>query len=256
MPATSGWRRAGIRPRAQARRPRPRDRGFRIKGKFALDNERLALDEFLFETGPLDNPYAAEGKGFVDFGQEPRFALSLDGAQVRFDEAVGADASGQRPDAGTSGSRRLQEALLDLPKPSMPGTIEVNLPAVVAGDTTVRDVRLSAEPATGGWTVKSLAATLPGRTTLEADGMLRTEGDFGFTGSLLLAIGQPSGFAAWVSQDVDDAIRRLPAAGFRAKVDLTRSARPSAISNWGSAMPHSAARPTAGSRATPSLRPC
>ena len=195
--------------------------GFRVKGKFALDNERMALDEFLFETGPLDNPYAAEGKGFVDFGQEPHFALSLEGAQVRFDEAVGADPLG----SGVTLAQRLaafQEALLDLPKPSISGTVEVNLPAVVAGDTTVRDVRLSAEPASGGWALKSLAATLPGRTTLEADGMLRTEGVFGFSGSLLLAIGQPSGFAAWVSQDVDDAIRRLPAAGFRAKVDLTQ----------------------------------
>ncbi len=194
--------------------------GFRIKGKFALDDVRLALDEFRFETGPLDNPYAADGKGFLDFGTEPRFALSLNGAQVRFDEAIGADASG-----GLTLAERLaalQEALLDLPKPSIPGTLEVNLPAVVAGDTTVRDVRLSAEPATGGWSVKSLAATLPGRTTLEADGMLRTEGDLGFSGSLLLAVAQPSGFAAWVAQDVDDAIRRLPAAGFRADVDLTQ----------------------------------
>src|SRR5690606_2336210 len=33
----------------------------------------------------------------------------------------------------------------------------------------------------------------------------------------------PSGFAAWVSRDVDDAIRRLPAAGFSADVDLTQS---------------------------------
>lgn len=195
--------------------------GFRIKGKFALDNERLALDPFRFETGPLDNPYSADGKGFVEFGAEPRFALSLNGAQVRFDEAIGVDASG----SGLTLAERLaalQEALLDLPKPSIPGTLEVNLPAVVAGDTTVRDVRLSAEPATGGWTVKSLAATLPGRSTLEADGVLRTEGDFGFSGSLLLAVGQPSGFAAWVAQDVDDAIRRLPAAGFRADVDLTQ----------------------------------
>ena len=195
--------------------------GFRVKGKFALDDERLAFDEFLFETGPLDNPYSAKGKAFVDFGTEPRFALSVDGAQVRFDEAIGAETSGN----GLTLPERLaalQEALLDLPKPSIPGTIEVNLPAVVAGDTTVRDVRLSAEPATGGWTVKSLAATLPGRTTLEADGMLRTEGDLGFSGSMLLAIGQPPGFAAWVSQDVDDAIRRLPAAGFRAKVELTQ----------------------------------
>ncbi len=195
--------------------------GYRINGKFTLDHKRLSFDEFLFETGPLDNPYSAEGKGFVDLGQEPRFALSVDGAQVRFDEAIGADVEG----GGLTLAERLaalQEALLDLPKPAMPGTVEVNLPAVVAGDTTIRDVRLSAEPADDGWTVKSLAATLPGRTTLEADGHLRTEGEFGFAGSLLLAIGQPSGFATWVSQDVDDAIRRLPAAGFRAKVDVTR----------------------------------
>ena len=42
--------------------------------------------------------------------------------------------------------------------------------------------------ATGGRAVKSLAATLPARTTLEADGALRTEGDLGFSASLLLAI--------------------------------------------------------------------
>ena len=36
-----------------------------------------------------------------------------------------------------------------------------------------------------------------------------------------MAVAQPSGFAAWLSKDVDEAIRRLPAAGFKAKVDLT-----------------------------------
>ncbi|RUU58503.1 AsmA protein, partial [Mesorhizobium sp. M2C.T.Ca.TU.009.01.2.1] len=67
------------------------------------------------------------------------------------------------------------------------------------------------------------AGRLPGRTTLEADGMLSVEDHFGFTGSLLLAVGQPSGFAAWLSKDVDEAIRRLPAAGFKAKVDLSEN---------------------------------
>jgi hypothetical protein len=195
--------------------------GFRVKGKFSLDNERLASSEFLFETGPLANPYSAEGRGLVDFGVAPRFEVVLDGAQVRLDEAIGAgDDAGGLTFAERFGA--LQEALLDLPKPSIPGTVEVNLPAVVAGDTTIRDVRLSAEPATGGWAVKSLAATLPGRTTFEADGLLRTDGELGFSGSLLLAVAQPSGFAAWVARDVDDAIRRLPAAGFRADVDLTQ----------------------------------
>ena len=195
--------------------------GYRINGKFSFDHERLSFDEFLFETGPLTNPYSADGRGFIALGDQARFEVTVDGAQVRFDEAIGAgDAAGSQTLA-----QRLavtQEALADLPRPTIPGTLEVNLPAVVAGDTTIREVRLSAEPAAEGWTVKSLAATLPGRTKLEADGLLRTDGELAFNGSLLLAIGQPSGFAAWVAQDVDDAIRRLPAAGFRADVDLGR----------------------------------
>ncbi|TPM38678.1 AsmA family protein [Mesorhizobium sp. B2-3-4] len=197
------------------------DPGFRLNGKFSLDHQKLGIDEFRFETGPLDNPYTADGKASVDLGQKPSFAIEANGAQVQFDEAVGAQAgAGLTLDQRIAG---LEQALLDLPKPTIPGTVEVKLPAVVAGDTTVRDVHLSAEPVDDGWLVKSLAATLPGRTKLEADGkvMLNVQSHFGFTGSLLLAVSQPSGFAAWLSKDVDEAIRRLPAAGFKAKVDLS-----------------------------------
>ncbi|WP_095202204.1 AsmA family protein [Mesorhizobium carmichaelinearum] len=199
------------------------DPGFRLNGKFSLDHQKLGVDEFRFETGPLDNPYTADGKASVDLGQKPNFAIEANGAQVQFDEAVGAQAgAGLTLDQRIAG---LEQALLDLPKPTIPGTVEVKLPAVVAGDTTVRDVHLSAEPVESGWSIKSLAATLPGRTTLEADGMLalNVQGHFGFTGSLLLAVAQPSGFAAWLSRDVDEAIRRLPAAGFKAKVDLAEN---------------------------------
>lgn len=195
------------------------DPGFRLNGKFALDHQKLGIDEFRFETGPLDNPYTADGKASVDLGLKPRFSIEASGAQVQFDEAVGA-AGG----AGLTLAQRVaafEQALLSLPKPTIPGTLEVKLPAVVAGDTTVRNVQLSAEPTDGGWSVKSLAATLPGRTTLEASGLLSVQDHFGFTGSLLVAVAQPSGFAAWLSKDVDEAIRRLPAAGFKAKVDLT-----------------------------------
>ncbi|TPK47728.1 AsmA family protein [Mesorhizobium sp. B2-5-4] len=199
------------------------DPGFRLNGKFSLDHQKLGVDEFRFETGPLDNPYTADGKASVDLGQKPSFAIEANGAQVQFDEAVGAPAgAGLTLDQRIAG---LEQALLDVPKPTIPGTVEVKLPAVVAGDTTVRDVHLSAEPVGDGWSVKSLAATLPGRTKLEADGkvMLNVQGHFGFTGSLLLAVAQPSGFAAWLSKDVDEAIRRLPAAGFKAKVDLSEN---------------------------------
>ena len=114
----------------------------------------------------------------------------------------------------------LEAALVDLPRPAIPGRVEVSLPAVVAGDTTIRDVRLSAEPADGGWTLKSFAATLPGRTTLEAG----RQAQDGWRVRLrrlhcCSPSRQPSGFAAWLARDVDDAIRRLPAAGFQARVE-------------------------------------
>jgi hypothetical protein len=96
----------------------------------------------------------------------------------------------------------------------------VKLPAVVAGDTTIRDVALSAAPALDGWYLSSASAILPGRSTLEAKGFLTTGKKPRFEGSLLLAVKQPSGFAAWLSKDVDAAIRRLPAAGFSGSVHL------------------------------------
>ncbi|WP_315923803.1 AsmA family protein [Mesorhizobium sp. SP-1A] len=191
--------------------------GYRLHGKFQLDHRRLAFPEFRFETGPLDNPYTADGSATVDIGATPRFSVKATGAQVQFDEAVGSG-------AGMTLARRVsavEKALSSLPRPTIPGTVDVGLPAVVAGDTTIRDVRLSAEPAERGWTVNSFAATLPGRATLEANGLLGIDDGIGFKGSLLLAVGQPSGFAAWLAKDVDEAIRRLPAAGFRADVDMS-----------------------------------
>ncbi|MET3660788.1 AsmA family protein [Aquamicrobium ahrensii] len=193
--------------------------GYRASGKFQFDHRRLVLDEFRFETGPLDNPYAADGSAFLDLGQEPRFRIEASGAQVQFDEAV----SGERGPVLGAAARitALQQALRRLPRPTIPGSVDVKLPAVVAGDTTIRDVHLTAEPARDGWLVHSLGATLPGRATLEAGGLLNTGDAFGFRGKMLLAVAQPSGFAAWLAKDVDEAVRRLPAAGFSAEVDLT-----------------------------------
>lgn len=197
---------------------RPAPPAYRLSGAFDLDHAALAVPEFRFETGAADDPYVAEGSASFDLGAAPRFLIRADGAQIRFDDAV-------TETVGGVGLRErlaaLHEILFDMPRPTIPGRIEVALPAVVAGDTTVRDVHLYAEPSETGWKVASLGATLPGRTTLEAKGDLAVGDGLGFDGSLLLAVGQPSGFAAWLARDVDDAIRRLPSAGFSAAVSLT-----------------------------------
>jgi hypothetical protein len=189
-----------------------------MSGTFSLDHKHLAADQFRFETGPVDNSYAANGKAFLDFGEKPRFGISVKGEQVRFDETIAGQTGKLTLDQRIAALKRVIDGL---PKPGIPGSIDVTLPAVLAGDTTIRDVAFSAEPAAGGWRLKSFDATLPGRTTLEASGFLRAGGDFGFKGSLLLAVKQPSGFAGWIAHDVNDAIRRLPSAGFHADVDLT-----------------------------------
>lgn len=192
---------------------------YRVSGDFRLDHELFDVSAFRFETGPLADPYMAEGKASITLGSEPRFEIEADGAQLRFQDVAEAG------DGSLAFAARLEafkEVMYDLPTPEIPGSIKVNLPAIVAGDTTVRDVSLAAEPVEGGWSIGAMSATLPGRATLQIEnGHLRTTfGDFGLTGKLRLAVRQPSGFAAWLAKDVDEAIRRLPRAGFEADVDL------------------------------------
>ncbi|UUP16110.1 hypothetical protein NTH_00552 [Nitratireductor thuwali] len=192
--------------------------GNRLSGSFTLGHRRLEVEQFRFETGPLADPYTAEGQATVELGAQPSFSITADGAQIR----VGGEA--ESAIAGQSAEERLSALLsflAQLPKPDMPGRIAVNLPAIVAGDTTIREIRVEAEPVEAGWQMNSLAATLPGRTRFEGKGLLGTGEEVSFNGDILLAIGQPSGFAAWLARDVDEAIRRLPSAGFSAEVALS-----------------------------------
>nr|WP_309086068.1 AsmA family protein [Chelativorans sp.] len=201
--------------------PGPADPGNRVIGRFTLDHQRLAVEEFRFETGPESNPYTASGKAAVELGANPSFSVTAEGAQIRLEgpEAESGVMSGLSADARLSA---LMAFLANLPKQTIPGTVAINLPAIVAGDTTIRDIRVRAEPSEEGWNIGSMAATLPGRTRFEGEGVLATGDALAFTGKMLLAIAQPSGFAAWLARDVDEAIRRLPAAGFSADVELTR----------------------------------
>src|SRR5690606_31737204 len=108
-----------------------------------------------------------------------------------------------------------------LPRPAIPGTVDLRLPAIIAGGTTIRQLTLSAEPDPDGWRIGAFSAEPPGRTTLEASGVLVTGEAPAFRGQMLMAIRQPSGFASWLVDDVDEAIRRLPSAGLAARVDLS-----------------------------------
>jgi uncharacterized protein involved in outer membrane biogenesis len=195
----------------------------RIAGSFELMNDRLRIPDYEFKMGDPADPYVVTGEATIDAGRKPEFLVKAVGQQVDMSR-FGGDSEGTAQSEAVPLMDRVRAFLTlaaDVPVPDLPGKAMVRLPALVAGDTTIRDIELDMSPARDGWRIARLEAQLPGRTTLSAAGKLTLTGAQSFDGDLLLASNQPSGFAEWVTGSVPDAVRRLKSAGFSAKVSLT-----------------------------------
>lgn len=195
-------------------------------GAFEADNERLRVPEYRMQFGGGDNPYIVTGEATIDTGPEPDFLLIADGRQVNFNAAREAQAGGESPAAPPVSAgerlRRLNGLLANLPPPPLPGRVEISLPAVLLGGTTIREVAIAARPQDGRWHVDRFSANLPGRTTVEASGVLTAGEAPEFAGELVVASNQASGLANWLTGSVDPVIRRIGQTGFSAQVHLTR----------------------------------
>ena len=202
----------------------PPEAAMTARGDFEADNERLRVGEYRMELGGGVDPYVVTGEATVDTGREPEFLLTADGQQVDIGAETGDPETGEGADASRSARERiaqLNEFLSRLPPPPLPGRVEISLPAVLAGGTTMRDISIAARPDNGSWQVDSFAASLPGRTRVEASGVLSVGERAAFSGDLLVASSQPSGLANWLTGEVDPVMRRIDQAGFSAKVSLT-----------------------------------
>lgn len=194
------------------------------RGSFEADNERLRIPDYRMAIGGGTDPYIVTGEATVDTGPEPDFLLTADGQQVDVSRIGAEEANGKTGRRPVSLPDRLTEFtdfLAGLPPPPLPGRIDIALPAIVAGDTTIRDIAIAARPADESWQIDRLVASLPGRTRVEADGLLQVGERTAFSGNLLVASNQPSGLANWLSGEVDPVLRRITDAGFSAKVSLT-----------------------------------
>ncbi|WP_184354497.1 AsmA family protein [Rhizobium sp. BK602] len=197
----------------------------RVKGRFELTNERIRISEYRLEVGAADDPYVVTGEATLDTGKKPEFLLTADGQQIdvnRLGNNQGASGKTNRNPA-ISARQRLNNLIAvaaEIPIPQVPGKATFRLPAIVAGDTTIRDVQLDLQPAGTGWKIDHAIGTLPGRTQVEASGRLMLQGEPNFVGNLVVASNQPSGLASWLVGSVDPAIRQLKQAGFSADVSL------------------------------------
>lgn len=199
-------------------------------GLFEVDTESLRVGEYRLEVGTPDDPYVVTGEATIDTGEEPEFLLIADGQQVDLDR-LGSAAGGIPPENQQDVESEPPVSLAEridtfrsiieaVPVPDLPGRVSLVLPAIIAGETTLREVSIEARPNGESWLVDDFSAALPGRTVIEADGELGLGADFGFSGNMVLASNQPSGFASWLTDDVDPAIRSLRSAGFEAEVLL------------------------------------
>ncbi|MFZ2101815.1 MAG: AsmA family protein [Oricola sp.] len=208
-----------------------------VQGRFSASPRAVSVAEYRGEFGDPKDPYVVTGSAGITGGAEPRYHVEVKGTQVTLAETGAEQPQADQKPAVSFSDRlaRVQAMLAALPFPPIPGSIDVDLPAIVAGDTTIRDIRLAAAPDDSGgadarrrWKVSRFTAELPGRTAIEADGTLQMPlGDAGkenqasFAGNLLVASRQPSGLATWLTGAADEPIRRLDNAGFAAKVDIT-----------------------------------
>ncbi|WP_051558961.1 AsmA family protein [Allorhizobium undicola] len=203
-------------------KPMPRPRA---KGHFELANDRIRLPDYRLEIGTTDDPYVITGEATLDTGKNGQFLLTAEGQQIDVDRLTPDTPKGKTGRLAEASVRQRIRALLALadqiPVPSVPGRASLKLPAILAGDTVIRDVTLDLRPNGDGWQVEKAVALLPGRTQVEASGRLRLRGDASFTGALLAASNQPSGLAGWLAGEVDPALRQLRTAGFSADVQLT-----------------------------------
>lgn len=211
-----------IVPRGEGGNVDTTNRLARINGVFTADAAGIRLREATLTAGPAGEPYRADGSAELTFDTPQRFAVTLKGQQLRFADLEGGGKAG-RVGAGVPLAERLAtlEAFLSrIPVPAMAGVIDVSLPALVAGDTTLRDLSFSAAPQDGRWRISRYGAELPGRTRLEGEGVLETSEGLGFRGTMTLASRQPTGFAQWLGIAADDGLRGLSGAGFTASVEL------------------------------------
>ncbi len=196
-------------------------------GTFLATPKQININEYQLDIGAKEDPYTITGQGVVSLQDNIYFKMQADGRQIDVDQLQ--QKINNEKNRLENRLSALHSILKRVPVPTAKGEIDIILPVIVAGDTFIRDVKTLISSTGKGWILRSLKATLPGNTALEVKGRFGLQNGFGFSGKVLIASRQPSGFAYWVSGNVDETFRRLKSVGLSA--DMTISQRQTALEN-------------------------
>lgn len=196
-----------------------------LEGKFNATPRLVDLPEFRLEIGDRADPYTITGDGSAQIGEIINFDIQADGRQIDLDRVANVqdEASATVEHSLEQRLNILRNIIEQIPVPQANGTIDLSLPAIVAGDTVIREISTIFSPEGNGWKIKRLNAVFPGNTKFEVRGKVGLREAYGFTGNMLVASRQPTGLAAWLGKRNDPFIRKLRSAGFSADVVISEN---------------------------------
>lgn len=160
-----------------------------------ISNRAVLAKALEFRYGAEERPFTMSGVATLDLAAVPSFEAVLSARQIDLDRTLG-----DGPDKPVSFDGALAAfgaTIASLPVPSVPGRIGFDIPGVVVGGSIISDLRADLVTAPAGWTVDTLEATLPGKSSLAAHGQLATAPTIGFNGDVSLSSDQPATLISW-----------------------------------------------------------
>ena len=191
-----------------------------LTGKFEAGPSNIAVEEYRMAIGQRDDPYVIVGSAALDTGAEPRFDLQLRGQRLET-ERIAPDAL---PEGPTLAERfdALERLAAGLPRLPIDGVVDISLPAIVLPQGVGQNVRLAARAQNGAWSVTEASILLPGRTRVETSGELKLADGLTYDGEIVAVSRQPTGFATWLGNPVDEALRATGQLGVSGDLTLSR----------------------------------
>lgn len=162
-----------------------------------ISNRAVLAKALEFRYGAEERPFTISGVATLDLAAAPSFEAVLSARQIDLDRTLG-----EGPDKPVSFNNALAAfgaTIAGLPVPSVPGRVGFDIPGVVVGGSIISDLRADLVTAPSGWTIDTLEAALPGKSSLAAHGRLSTAPTIGFDGDVTLSSDQPATLIAWWS---------------------------------------------------------
>jgi AsmA family len=183
---------------------------WRASGSLKVDSNAASLDNLEIRVGPEDRALSANGSAEMQFGASPRASVVLNAKQFNFDALLREEKQDSVPPAKVY--RAVSAALSAFGAQSDPPiafSVQIQTPAAILGGDTIADLDLSAEASPGKPVGLRLEASPPGRSHIQASGVLDAGPASNFKGRVDIRIGDTQRLGEWLTADAPDLKARL-----------------------------------------------